>query len=61
MRPAGARTLGQGEASRLIFGMPKATRDQNAVKAEFGLAHRVVAIAPRQSRSYDVRRRARRE
>jgi two-component system, chemotaxis family, protein-glutamate methylesterase/glutaminase len=37
MRRAGARTLGQSEASCLIYGMPKAARDIGAVDLKFPL------------------------
>jgi two-component system, chemotaxis family, protein-glutamate methylesterase/glutaminase len=39
MRAAGARTLGQDEASCLVYGMPKAAREQGGVETELGLAH----------------------
>jgi two-component system chemotaxis response regulator CheB len=38
MRQAGARTLGESEASCLIYGMPKAARELDAVDAELPLA-----------------------
>ena len=37
MRHAGARTLGQSEASCVIYGMPKAAMQAGAVEAEFPL------------------------
>lgn len=37
MRRAGARTLGQSEASCVIYGMPKAAMQAGAVEAEFPL------------------------
>ncbi|TLU72453.1 protein-glutamate methylesterase/protein-glutamine glutaminase [Lichenicoccus roseus] len=49
MRQAGAHTLGQSEASCLIYGMPKAAKDIGAVEAEMSLEHLVGAIV-RQSR-----------
>jgi two-component system chemotaxis response regulator CheB len=44
MRRAGARTLGESEASCLIYGMPKAAREMGAVEAEFDLARLSQAI-----------------
>ena len=38
MRQAGARTLGESESSCLIYGMPKAAREIDAVDAELTLA-----------------------
>jgi two-component system chemotaxis response regulator CheB len=38
MRQAGARTFGESEASCLIYGMPKAARELDAVDAELPLA-----------------------
>jgi two-component system, chemotaxis family, protein-glutamate methylesterase/glutaminase len=38
MRQAGARTMGQDEASCLIYGMPKAAKRFGGVEAEFPLA-----------------------
>jgi two-component system chemotaxis response regulator CheB len=46
MRRAGARTLGESEASCLIYGMPKAAMDIGAVQAEMEisrLANEIVA------------------
>jgi two-component system chemotaxis response regulator CheB len=37
MRRAGARTLGQSEASCLIYGMSKAAKELDAVEAEMPL------------------------
>jgi len=44
MRRAGARTLGQNEASCLIYGMSKAARDIDAVQAELDIDHLAAAI-----------------
>jgi two-component system chemotaxis response regulator CheB len=46
MRRAGARTLGENEASCLIYGMPKAAKEIGAVEQEFSLqqlSHQIVA------------------
>jgi two-component system, chemotaxis family, protein-glutamate methylesterase/glutaminase len=37
MRAAGARTIGQNEASCVVYGMPKAARDAGAVEVEMAL------------------------
>jgi two-component system chemotaxis response regulator CheB len=37
MRRTGARTLGQTEASCVVYGMPKAAMQAGAVEAEFPL------------------------
>jgi len=42
MRRAGARTIGEAEASCVVYGMPKAARQLDAVEAEFALSR----IAP---------------
>jgi two-component system chemotaxis response regulator CheB len=44
MRRAGARTLGQCEASCLIYGMSKAAKELDAVDAELDLEHLAAAI-----------------
>jgi len=44
MRKAGARTLGESEASCLIYGMSKAAKDIGAVAAEYDLDHLAQAI-----------------
>jgi two-component system chemotaxis response regulator CheB len=44
MRRAGARTLGQSETSCLIYGMPKAAKELDAVEAERDLNDLAVAI-----------------
>ncbi len=44
MRRAGARTLGQNEASCLIYGMSKAARDIDAVQAELDIDRLAAAI-----------------
>jgi two-component system chemotaxis response regulator CheB len=38
MRQAGARTIGQDQASSVVFGMPRAARDCGAVTTEQTLA-----------------------
>ena len=45
MRRAGARTLGENEASCLIYGMSKAAQELGAVEAEMDLDHLAEAIA----------------
>nr|WP_321986574.1 chemotaxis response regulator protein-glutamate methylesterase [uncultured Lichenicoccus sp.] len=47
MRSAGARTLGQNEASCLIYGMSKAAKDIGAIEAEMSLEHLAGAIVNR--------------
>jgi two-component system chemotaxis response regulator CheB len=37
MRAAGARTIGQNEASCVVYGMPKAAREFGAVESEMAL------------------------
>ena len=44
MRQAGARTLGESEASCLIYGMSKAANDLGGVEAELDLDHLAAAI-----------------
>ncbi|MDB5407200.1 MAG: response regulator receiver modulated CheB methylesterase [Rhodospirillales bacterium] len=39
MRAAGARTIGQNEASCVVYGMPKAARESGAVEVEMALDH----------------------
>lgn len=39
MREAGARTLGQDEASSIVYGMPKAAADLGAVERQAPLSH----------------------
>jgi two-component system, chemotaxis family, protein-glutamate methylesterase/glutaminase len=39
MREAGARTVGQDEASCVVYGMPRVAFDINAVEAQFPLEH----------------------
>jgi len=57
MRAAGARTIGQDEASCVVYGMPKAARDANAVEIEVSLSRiaeellqRCYASTPRRMR-----------
>ncbi len=47
MRRAGARTLGDNEASCLIYGMSKAARELDAVDEEMDLDHLAAAIVAR--------------
>lgn len=47
MRTAGARTLGQNEASCLIYGMSKVAKELGAVDAEMSLDHLAGAIVSR--------------
>jgi two-component system chemotaxis response regulator CheB len=47
MRRAGARTLGESEASCLIYGMSKAARELGAVEAELDLDELAAAIVAR--------------
>lgn len=44
MRSAGAVTLGQDEASSLIYGMPRAAFERGAVMRQFSLSHMADAI-----------------
>jgi two-component system, chemotaxis family, protein-glutamate methylesterase/glutaminase len=44
MRQAGARTLGQDEASCVVYGMPQAAKELGAVEAEVGLTSVAAAI-----------------
>ena len=44
MRNAGAMTLGQDEASSLIYGMPRAAFENGAVMKQFALSHMADAI-----------------
>jgi two-component system chemotaxis response regulator CheB len=44
MRDAGARTLGQDEASSVVYGMPKAAHEAGAVERQLPLA-RIAAAA----------------
>jgi two-component system chemotaxis response regulator CheB len=44
MRNAGAITLGQDEASSLIYGMPRAAFENGAVMKQFALSHMADAI-----------------
>ena len=44
MRKAGAITLGQDEASSLIYGMPRVAFERGAVMRQFSLSHMADAI-----------------
>ncbi len=44
MRSAGARTLGQDEASSIVYGMPKVAQDLHAVERQVPLAGMAAAI-----------------
>lgn len=44
LRKAGATTLGQDEASSLIYGMPKAAFERGAVMRQYSLSHMADAI-----------------
>ena len=44
MRNAGAITLGQDEASSLIYGMPRAAFERGAVMRQYSLSHMADAI-----------------
>jgi two-component system chemotaxis response regulator CheB len=47
MRKAGASTLGQDEASALIYGMPRVAFERGAVERQFPLTEMAGAIVDR--------------